>query len=332
VAEEYDPFVRGLLPVGVRTAKTLDPVRQQRTLPFEWWYPAPEDYRGQDFSPSTQDVFSLPCGPPRTQAAVRNAKVRAGHYPLVVFSHTSNGHRRQSTFLCTHLASHGYVVVAPDHVGNTVIELEERNQRAAAGNPLSQADRDTLIQRIIADRVPDIRCVLDHLLSRLPAHIDTERVGLIGWSFGGWAVLAAPEIEDRIRAVVAMAPAGCSKPLPGIIPATLTFKWRRQIRTLLLAAERDQATPLDGMYELFDRAPSQKQMVILGDADHGHFGDDIEMPGDCSRQSAHAFAQALTLAHMDSVLKSNAAGTAFLGRSLSTKLSERGVRAVVHKT
>jgi hypothetical protein len=85
------------------------------------------------------------------------------------------------------------------------------------------------------------------------------------------------------------------------------------------------------MYELFERTPSQKQMVILGDADHRHFGDDIEMPGDCSRQSAHAFAQALSLAHMDSVLKSNAAGTAFLGRGLSKKLSERGVRAAVHK-
>jgi dienelactone hydrolase len=332
MAEEYDPFVRGLFPVGVRTAKTLDPVRQQRTLPFEWWYPATEDHSGQDLSPSTQDVFSLPSGPQRTQAAARNAKVRDGRYPLVVFSHTSNGHRRQSTFLCTHFASHGYVVVAPDHVGNTVMELEERNRRAAAGKPLSQAGRDSMIQRIIADRVPDIRCLLDHLLSRLPAHIDTECVGLMGWSFGGWAVLAAPELEDRIRAVVAMAPCGCSKPLPGIIPATLTFEWKRETPTLLLAAERDQATPLDGMFELFDRTPSQKQMVILRDADHGHFGDDIEMPGDCSRQSAHAFAQALSLAHMDSVLKSNAAGKAFLGRGLSEKLSERGVRAVVHKT
>jgi len=32
------------------------------------------------------------------------------------------GHRRQSTFFCTHLASHGYVVAAADHTGNTTLE------------------------------------------------------------------------------------------------------------------------------------------------------------------------------------------------------------------
>lgn len=35
--------------------------------------------------------------------------------PLIVFSHYSGGHRRSATFLCTHLASHGYVVAVLDH-------------------------------------------------------------------------------------------------------------------------------------------------------------------------------------------------------------------------
>ena len=43
-----------------------------------------------------------------------------GRYPLVVFSHGSGGVRFQSYFLAEWLASHGYLVAAPDHAGDTV--------------------------------------------------------------------------------------------------------------------------------------------------------------------------------------------------------------------
>jgi dienelactone hydrolase len=314
--EKYDPFAPGSLPVGVRTARTIDHTRQERNLPFEWWYPAVDQPRDTHVSIGTE---------------LRNAKVREGRYPLVLYSHTSNGYRRQSTFLCTHLASHGYVVAAADHVGNTVVELEERNRRIAAGNPLSPEEREALIQRIIADRVPDIRCLLSHLLSRLPNHVDSERVGLVGWSFGGWSVLATPEVDDRIRSIVVMAPAGCSKPLPGIIRAPLTFSWRQQIPTLFLVAERDQATPLAGMYELFDRTPSQKRMVILSGADHGHFGDEIDSPGRCSPAQAHTFVQGLTLAHFDAILKGNKAAQLLLSGDVAATLRQRDVTAIVYR-
>jgi hypothetical protein len=64
--------------------------------------------------------------------------------------------------------------------------------------------------------------------------------------------------------------------LPGIIPATLEFAWGRNVPTLYLVAERDTVTPLAGMYELFDRTPATRQMVVLRRADHQHFVDDVE--------------------------------------------------------
>jgi predicted dienelactone hydrolase len=333
MGETYNPFARGPFPVGVRTAKVIDDTRQMRTLPFEWWYPATDECCGQDITPSTQDVFSVAAATRAlAQCAVRNARVRDGRYPLIVFSHTSNGHRRQATSLCTHLASHGYVVSAVDHVGNTVVEMAERNRRNAEGKPLTEDERAELIQRIIGDRVPDIRCLLNHLLRRLPTHIDVEQIGLVGWSFGGWAVLATPEVDDRIRAVVALAPAGGSNPLPGIIPAKLSFQWRNECPTLFLVAERDQATPLVGMYELFNRTPSPKRMLILCEADHGHFGDQIDAPGHCSPDQAHAFVKSLSLAHFDDVLKGDTDGRAFLSKDLETLLSTRGVKAVLHNS
>jgi predicted dienelactone hydrolase len=47
--------------------------------------------------------------------------------PLVLYSHHSAGHRRAATFLCTHLASHGYVVAAPDHSQPVVAEPARRD-------------------------------------------------------------------------------------------------------------------------------------------------------------------------------------------------------------
>src|SRR5690348_5730962 len=116
----YDPFARGRHPVGV---KTLDLQRGSRPVPVELWYPATDDHAGRDVDPATRDTYDLlPGFPPAWQEAVRDARPHAGRHPLVMFSHGYGGHRRQSTFLCTHLASHGYVVAAVDHTGNTILD------------------------------------------------------------------------------------------------------------------------------------------------------------------------------------------------------------------
>ena len=119
----YDPFARGPFPVGVRTTTLTDAARGGRRLPLEVWYPATDAHAGQDTVDPTRDRYEmLPGLPSVSQDAVRDAAARQGPFPLVAFSHGYGGHRRQSTFLCTHLASHGYVVAAPEHVGNTVLD------------------------------------------------------------------------------------------------------------------------------------------------------------------------------------------------------------------
>jgi dienelactone hydrolase len=312
----------------------VDVRREGRRLPFEIWYPAGREYAGQDLQAATQDDFTVMAGtPPQRQAAVRDAAAASeGSYPLILFSHTSAGHRRQSSFLCTHLASHGYVVAALDHLGNTV---QDATERAASGKVFSPAERDVCIERIIADRVPDLRLLLDQLAAgaggEVSHQIDPERIGVIGWSFGGWAALAFPEVDERCGAVVAMASGGNSKPLPGIIPSTLTFAWNRDVATLLLAAENDQYTPLPGQYELYERAPRGKRMFILSNADHGHFGDVIEDQQGCSTEDAHTFTRGLVLGHLDAALKGSTAAQQFMARDAAKELQERGVGAVEYR-
>ena len=285
----YDPFAPGRFKVDRVEARMTDTSRDGRVLPIDVWFPE-----------KTRDKR-----------------------PLLAFSHTSGGDRRQASYLCRHLASHGYVVATVDHTDNTAADVAAR----AGSVPLPPDRVDELVSRYIADRVPDIRLLIDEQADTFAHLVDTGRIGLIGYSFGGWAVLATPEQDDRVRAIVAMAPAGNSKPLPGIIPAMLTFDWRSEVSTLFLVAERDRFTPIAGQYELLERAPGPKRMFILRDADHGHFGDEITDPG-ATAEHAHLFTRGLAVAHFDAVLGSRPDAAAFLDRAVDM-LRQRGVAAAL---
>ena len=296
-SDAYDPFERGPWPVGVRAGELIDDRRSGRTLPFELWYPE---------SP-----------------VERNSSQRR---PLILYSHSSYGHRRQSSFLCAHLASHGYVVAAADHAGNTVAEWPAA---VASAPTLSVQEREARIRQMISHRVPDLLALGDKVLgaSDLVHTIDPARQGLCGWSFGGWAVLATPEVDDRFSAIVALAPGGASKPLPGIIPAKLTFVWGTKPSVLVLAAERDQFTPLDGIREIYERTPSRdKRLIVLRDADHGHFADDVPSDGP-SKGASHLFTRSLALARFDATLREDACAREFLAHDAIDALTARGIAA-----
>jgi predicted dienelactone hydrolase len=350
-AEEYDPFVRGSFPVGVRTIQAFDAARDD-LFPCEIWYPATAQHAGEDIAPDTQDSFTVPSRElPRRQMAVRNAAARPGTWPLIIFSHPSASHRRAATFLCSHLSSHGYVVAALDHSETVSAKLARREGETGE-------QKTARIDAVIANRVPDIRFLLDHLLAGgafdANTKLDAIRIGIVGHSFGGWTALAATDVEPRIRAVVALAPGGASHRKHGILPLQLTFSWKRDVPTLYLVAENDISLPLAGMHEIFERTPATKQMVILRRADHYHFMDDVEtvhesvrtMPVTqelawfkemwpiaelCSGEQAHMFVRGLTLCHMDATLRRQQEAQQFLLGDLEAELAGRGVAVIMRK-
>ena len=350
-AIQYDPFPRGSFPVGVRTIEPLDTTRN-RLFTCEIWYPAAAQHAGRDLSSESQDFFTVqPANKERSQAAVRDAAARPGTYPLILYSHHSGGHRRAATFLCTHLASHGYIVAALTHSESIAPEL---TRKAGETEEQKLARWDV----VIASRIPDIRFLLDQALSSSfwssEARIDPSRIGIAGHSFGAWTALAVNDVEPRIGAVVALAPGGTSKPRPGILPVKLDFRWGRDVPTLYLVAENDVALPLSGMYETFDRTPATKRMVILRRADHMHFIDDVEamhemfrtMAGSpeitamqkemlpitelCSGDEAQLFVRGLALCHFDAILKEQEEARLFLAGNLEAELARRGVEIIVH--
>jgi dienelactone hydrolase len=245
------------------------------------------------------------------------------------------------------------VVAALDHSEIVAAELARK-----AGE--SDEQKTKRWEALIASRVPDVRFLLDYLfsgaLSDLEAKPDPARIGLVGHSFGGWTVLAAIEVDRRVRSVVALAPGGASQPRPGILPVTLAFNWERDVPTLYLAAENDVSTPLAGIVEIFDRTPSTKRMLVLRRADHMHFMDNVEelhetvrkmpFPAELaylqkemrpitelsSGEQAELFARGLTLCHLDATLKQNAEAQRFLAGDLKAELANRGVEAIAHKS
>src|SRR5262249_3278415 len=186
----YDPFVAGPLRIETRTFELLERSRSRR-FPAEVWRPE-----------------------------------GSGVYPLILFSHPAGMHRRTATFLCNHLASHGYIVAAMNHSEAVVPELG-RQEHETEEHKLARWDA------ILTRRLRDIRLLLDHIVEEGAAlAIDAEKIGIAGHSLGGWASLAINERDSRFKAVVALAPGGASNPRPGILPGKLTFKWGKNIPTL----------------------------------------------------------------------------------------------------
>jgi predicted dienelactone hydrolase len=349
----YDPFVRGPHPVGVRS-NTVEV--EGRAVPVEVWYPARDSSLGADLDPDTQDHYSLGPGLPGVpQTAIRDAvpsvEATGGTAPAVVFSHGFAGHRRQTTHLCTHLASHGYVVAAPDHVGNTTAEVMGWALGVGAPSDLADYTRKTAIHRL-----GDARRTLDGLLSgEFGVTGAASACGISGHSFGGWTTLATTAADPRIRAVFALAPAGGDGgALTGpddprsTMHDMLELDWTRPVHVLTLVADGDTVLPYPMMTDLLATSPAIDRLVVLTNADHYHFCDNVElvhdlmssMMGEGAKRASelvpgdHAYTMttALGLAHFDASLRGQSGAADFLAQDLEALFRERGITLSVVTT
>lgn len=175
--------VRGPYPVGTMELVIED---EERPLPVTVWYPAQSDtFEG----PHTYSLEMPPIS--YLGQAILDAVPDAdnGPYPLVLFSHGAGNVRYQSVYLTEHLASYGFVVLAPDHTGDTAINSEDEG----------------VFVRSHVTRPIDIVRVLDFAAAGnvLDGLIDMEHVAVTGHSSGAWTALLAAGGQRDYRALEA---------------------------------------------------------------------------------------------------------------------------------
>jgi predicted dienelactone hydrolase len=135
-----------------------------------------------------------------------------GRFPLLVFSHGLGGCGTQTIFLTEQLARTGYVVVAPDHKDATC-RVDGSGRLQLRSPERSFLKPETWTAATHADRRRDLSRVIDWALAEpaLSSGIDADRVGAIGHSLGGYAILGMiggwpGQTDRRIKAALLLSP------------------------------------------------------------------------------------------------------------------------------
>ena len=204
--EPFEVLPFGPYDVGVQTI-TLN-ADSERPLTLDVWFPVddageapPHEY---SFLPELVDVSD-------NAVSIDPAAISAdGPFPLVVYSHGSGGLRYVASDYTETIASYGYLVVAPDHTGNTALDQFLCSRTDGVTNAFNRPN--------------DIRIIIDAMTNPESAEtaaftpsVDPESIALTGHSVGGFTTyaavtgfeneLGAVPADDRIDAIIPIAPA-----------------------------------------------------------------------------------------------------------------------------
>lgn len=158
---------------------------EPRVIPINVWYPTEDPLVGQG-------TFYIDTFPDRNVIvdASLAASVFGDSYPVHLHSHGSQGFGGTSAFMMRHFASHGWVAVAPDHVGNLLNDdIEPRPVATYLNRP-----------RDLSEALDAVAGLSDG--DPLAGVLDTDRVLLSGHSFGVYTVWAAigADFDDALIA------------------------------------------------------------------------------------------------------------------------------------
>ena len=328
-------------PVG--NARFLLPAGD-RELWVEVWYPA--DASATELAAQGHPIAEfVPAGPDRvafedllaglspagqigtrlqTSSALDAAPAPGGPWPVLVSSHCFNCVRFSMFSVAERLASHGFVVAAPDHTGGTLFD-KLKGDSADLGEDFLQVRR--------ADLGLVLDAVLDANATAVPAPLrglaDPARVGVYGHSFGAATAGRLAQEDPRVRAALPIA-APVENPLfPNTHVADI------HVPMLAILAEEDNSIGKLGNNLIGNNFAAQNPpawLLRVRDAGHWNFTDICGLTADFSagcgegtRQTddtaftyldiaiGRGIASAYTLAFFDLHLRDNAAARDYLG-------------------
>jgi predicted dienelactone hydrolase len=237
-----DPRAPGPFRVGVtrRTVPYTGVDGGSRPLDAVIWYPTEGD------STEDRDLGGLLDAPLAPQ----------GPFALLAFSHGNGGEPNQSRYQVMHLASHGFVVIAPAHPGSR-------------GSECGFSCSGTQTADSAANRPGEILASIDFALEEanepgalLEGAASEARLGILGHSFGGFTTLGVlgGESRGRLLAGLAMAPAAH----PGAAPLITA-------PMMLMVAEVDTLVSIASARTTYERIPADTRRHLLWFANAGHF-------------------------------------------------------------
>lgn len=266
-----------------------DPGGDPRSLHLSTWYPTTAS------SGTAATYFS---GLVTAEGVWQDATPAAGPFPQVLFSHGHQGYAENSSFLCEHLASHGWVVTAPDHTGNTTFDGDDRSTEIYWQRPADLAAVDGLDLPLSGEIV-----AMGHSFG-----------GYTVWAAGGAryseAALACPDPEDpfclamdaeaeaifragladgRLRSVLAMAPGDYDKFEAGL--------GEIDVPSFHMTASEDQPEGSEAD-DTWAALPADKLRLVLEGGGHQSFTDfsdqleDVPMTAETSWRIVKVYALA----------------------------------------
>jgi CubicO group peptidase (beta-lactamase class C family)/predicted dienelactone hydrolase len=274
------------------------------------------------FTEAVQDITWTDAGRKRdvpVRIYAPELKHGRGPFPTIVFSHGGGESREAFTYLGTHWARHGYVVVFLTHEGSDRSVVKAQGMRALAGTENFHL------------RPEDIRFAIDKLVSDDPAsellrrRVDADRIAVAGQCAGSTTALAmvglsadlpdgkdAMFMDSRIQCAIALSPQ------PGFGPKKTPDSGRHeksweliQVPTLVVTGTRDfnwlpavranprlVRMPYDGL------PPGPKYLVEIKEAEHNAFTDSVPYyPARERDRRHHGWIQQATTGFLDAYLK-----------------------------
>lgn len=236
-------------------------------LRYTVWYPAAVGAVEQPITIGPPDAPLFVVG-----RAAADAAIAPGPRPTLLLSHGNGGSARMLGWFGIELARAGYLVIAVDHPGNNGVE-----PMTLAGSLLSWERAEDLKAALAAVQADPV----------LGAHVDARRLGVAGFSAGGFTALAAAGAQVTLEHLLAFCRAhpddGVCQPQPEMPEATLAARMAAAaspaLAPYMARAAADHAVP--GVRAVFLIAPAIVQAftpadlraldmpvsIVLGDGD-----------------------------------------------------------------
>jgi alpha/beta superfamily hydrolase len=117
----------------------------------------------------------------------------------------------------------------------------------------------------------DFVAALDYMAEQYPG----ARLWAAGFSFGAWVALEVGASDDRVSALIGIAPPVATS-VSGMdydFPNTLASEKPK----FFVQGEADEVCPLEAMWQFYGRLPEPKELVVIDGADHLFDGKTTEV-------------------------------------------------------